>query len=232
MKKLMSIISMTCVCFSMAFGTAMPVNAEGTGCSTCGIEDTDGSINKTLEDVLNYTDEEKELVMNSVENSSYYQENITFIDNSDRINVYKNDTANSYFTVSYIQKDNDEVTGTLIFEVNRDYEVEEVFGTEKNIEQSELELTDYVKNTTQVYSIEPRVECYTIRCARYEARGTSTNVGPMCEALVGLGCGLALGWANPVIAYMVCYAGAIAACTGAPAGMYCAQTTRVNVCPY
>lgn len=66
MKKIMSIISMVCVCFSMAFGSAIPVNAEGTGCSTCGIEDTDGSIQKTLEEVLDYTDEEKELVMDSV----------------------------------------------------------------------------------------------------------------------------------------------------------------------
>ncbi len=232
MKKIMSIISMVCVCFSMAFGSAIPVNAEGTGCSTCGIEDTDGSIQKTLEEVLDYTDEEKELVMDSVKNSPYYEDNIDFIENSDRINVYKNDTADSYFTVSYIQKDNEQITGTLIFAVNQEYEIEGVFGTEKNLEKSEIELKDYFENTTQVYSVQPRSDCYTLRCTRQEVRGTSTDVGWGCDVAIGLSCGIILQSINPIIAYVVCRIGVVAACTSTPAGMYCAQMTRVNVCPY
>lgn len=223
---------MICVCFSMALGSVIPVSAEETGCSTCGIEDSDGSIQKTLEDVLDYTAEEKSLVMNSVENSPYYKEHSDFIEQSDRINVYKNDTADSYFTVSYIQKDEDQVTGTLIFEVNSEYEVEEVFGTEKNIEKNKIELKDYMENTTEVYSIQPRTDCYTLRCTKQEARGTSTDVGLGCEIAVGLSCGILLQWVNPIIGYVICNVGVVAVCTPTPAGMYCAQMTRVNVCPY
>lgn len=230
MKKLMSIISMTCVCFSMAFGTAMPVNAEGTGCSTCGIEDTDGSIQDTLDELLNYTEDEKNRVLSSVENSSYYQENIDFINNSDRINVYKNNTADSYFTVTYIQKDEEQVIGTLLFKVNHDYEIEKVFGTEKNFDKNLIELKDYTNNTNHVYAAQPRVECYTIRCSRYEARGPARNED--CELFLGFACNKVFGKAEPLIASMLCYAGTITICQSAPAGMYCAQLTRVNVCPY
>lgn len=232
MKKIITTIEMLCLCFALFLGYALPLSAEETGCSTCNIEDSDGSIQKTIDDLLDYTNEEKNLVMNSVENSMYYQENSEFIKNSDRINVYKNDTADSYFTVSYIQKEENQITGTLIFEVNRDYEVEEVFGTDKNIEKSEIELKDYVKNTSTVYAIQPRVECYTIRCSRYETQGTTSSGNVTCELIVGVACNVALSWTGAVISSLVCYAGSIAACTAAPAGRYCAQMTRVNVCPY
>ena len=230
LKKCLSIIM---VCFVFC-ATMIPTYAEenaGTDCGTCNLEDSDGTIQKTLDDVLNYTDEEKNMVMNSVENSTLYAEHADFIESSDRINVYKNDTTDSYFTVSYIQKKDDQVTGTLIFEINRAYEVEEVFGTESNRGKGETVITDYANKTTKVYSVQPRVDCYTMRCAQYEYRGTSGGT-VQCEFLVGLACSVALSFTGPVISFMVCYAGTIATCSPAPAGKYCVQMTRVNACPY
>ncbi|WP_289197199.1 hypothetical protein, partial [uncultured Dubosiella sp.] len=138
----------------------------------------------------------------------------------------------SYFTVSYIHKnDNGQVVGTLIFEVNREYEVEEVFGTELSEKTGNLVLNDYVKNTVQTYVTRSNVDCYTMRCARYEARATEHGwVG--CEIAVGAACSVVLAWTSAIVSSLVCYAGSIAICSPAPAGMYCAQLTRVNVCPY
>ena len=60
--------------------------------------------------------------MESIENSQIYKEHLDIIQNSDRINVFKNNTDQSYFSVAYIQKDSDgKIVKTLIFDVNEEY---------------------------------------------------------------------------------------------------------------
>ncbi|WP_289183368.1 hypothetical protein [uncultured Dubosiella sp.] len=229
LKKCLSIIM---VCFVFC-ATMIPTYAEenaGTGCGTCNIGGNNEDVQEVLEEVLNYTDEEKNTVMNSVEDSPFYAEHSEFIENSDRVNIYKNDTNDSYFTVTYIHKNNKQVTGTLLFEVNREYKIEEVVGARVNEETGDIVLYDYMKNTEQTYAARSNIDCYTIRCSKLEPRGPERNQG--CEILLGFACDKIFTLPEPVVSSMLCMVGVITICQSAPAGMYCAQLTRVNVCPY
>ena len=94
MKKIISIISVITLCFITMLNYLMPIRAEdgGSGCNVCG---PDSSIQDGEDETLNYTDEERALVMESIENSQIYKEHLDIIQNSDRINVFKNKKTNS-----------------------------------------------------------------------------------------------------------------------------------------
>ena len=94
MKKIISIISVITLCFITMLNYLIPIRAEdgGSGCNVCGL---DSSIQDGEDETLNYTDEERALVMESIENSQIYKEHLDIIQNSDRINVFKNKKTNS-----------------------------------------------------------------------------------------------------------------------------------------
>ena len=170
MKKIISIISVITLCFITMLNYLMPIRAEdgGSGCNVCG---PDSSIQDGEDETLNYTDEERALVMESIENSQIYKEHLDIIQNSDRINIFKNNTDQSYFSVAYIQKDSDgKIVKTLIFDVNEEYEVSGAFATIAN--GNNIVIEDYVNNSAQVYSVTRAADCYTLQCTSKKYHGT------------------------------------------------------------
>lgn len=184
------------------------------------------------DETLNYTDEERALVMESIENSQIYKEHLDIIQNSDRINVFKNNTDQSYFSVAYIQKDSDgKIVKTLIFDVNEEYEVSGAFATIAN--GNNIVIEDYVNNSAQVYSVTRAADYYTLQCTSKKYHGTVRG-DKNCEWAVGKACNFAMKFtgAGVIISKMVCYVGKIAICAEQPAGYTCEQWTRYNVCPF
>lgn len=209
----------------------MPIRAEdgGSGCNVCG---PDSSIQDGEDETLNYTDEERALVMESIENSQIYKEHLDIIQNSDRINVFKNNTDQSYFSVAYIQKDSDgKIVKTLIFDVNEEYEVSGAFATIAN--GNNIVIEDYVNNSAQVYSVTRAADCYTLQCTSKKYHGTVRG-DKNCEWAVGKACDFAMKFtgARVIISKMICYVGKIAICAEQPAGYTCEKWTRYNVCPF
>lgn len=103
MKKIISIISVITLCFITMLNYLIPIRAEdgGSGCNVCGL---DSSIQDGEDETLNYTDEERALVMESIENSQIYKEHLDIIQNSDRINVFKNNTDHHIFLLHIYKK--------------------------------------------------------------------------------------------------------------------------------
>lgn len=231
MKKIISIISVITLCFITTLNYLMPIRAEdgGSGCNVCG---PDSSIQDGEDETLNYTDEERALVMESIENSQIYKEHLDIIQNSDRINVFKNNTDQSYFSVAYIQKDSDgKIVKTLIFDVNEEYEVSGAFATIAN--GNNIVIEDYVNNSAQVYSVTRAADCYTLQCTSKKYHGTVRG-DKNCEWAVGKACDFAMKFtgAGVIISKMICYVGKIAICAEQPAGYTCEKWTRYNVCPF
>lgn len=230
MKKIMSIVSIVTLSLMTLLNYLISIQAEesATGCSTgCTIGELDEQM---LEKALTYTDEERTLVMNSIENSDIYKEHSDLVKDSERINIFKNNTDQSYFSVAYIQKDNNNnIISSLIFDVNEKYEVSGAFATINT--GSNIVIEDYMNDTAQVYTSTRTRDCYTLVCTKRTFHGTIPG-SKTCENIVGLACSAVMGFSGVIVSSMVCYVGKVAACAKAPAGYVCEQWTRREVCPY
>lgn len=225
MKKIISTIGVITLCFMTMLNYLMPIRAEdnGSGCNAC---ESDSSIQ---DETLNYTDEERALVMESIENSHIYKEHNDIVKNSDRINIFKNNTDESYFSVAYIQKDsNGKIVETLIFDVNEEYEVSGAFATISN--GNNIVIEDYINNSSHVYAARAS-DCYTLQCTNKKFHGTVRG-DKNCEWAIGKACQYVMSFSGAIISRMVCYVGKIAICAEQPAGYTCEKWTRYNVCPF
>lgn len=230
MKKIISIVSIVTLSLMTLLNHSISLKAEEstTGCTTgCTIGEADEQI---LEKALSYTDEEQMLVMDSVENSDIYKEHFDLVKDSERINVFRNNTDQSYFSVAYIQKDNNnDIISSLIFDVNEKYEVSGAFVTINTGDNIVIE--DYMNDTAQVYTSTRTSDCYTLQCTKKTYHGTIPG-SKACEAVIGLACSAVMSFSGVIISSMVCYVGKVAICAKAPAGYVCEKWTRYEVCPF
>lgn len=226
MKKIISIIGVVALSFMTMLNNLISLNAEkrDTACNVCEPN------NQISDETLNYTDEERMLVMDSIEKSHIYKEHFDLIKNSEKINVFKNNTGQSYFSVAYIQKDiNDNIIGTVIFDVNEKYEVSGAFATINN--GNNIVIEDYMNDTAHVYTSTKLVDCFTLQCTKKKYHGTIRG-DRNCEWAIGKACSYVMSFSGVIISKMVCYVGKVAICAEAPAGYTCEQWTRYEVCPY
>lgn len=197
------------------------------GCSSCTISEESEYTGESIEDYVSqytqFSNDEKEKVVQSVINSSYYKDIENTVISS--LNIYKtNASENVVYTSSYQL-----VNGTAVFMLNNDFNITSVIVNEFDSESNSSIVKNLVNQDTKqyYYNASPYVDCKTFVCEEYKITGGSTK--PICGFLVGMAC-TAIGGPAGIPGYVICYAGTIIACNN-PADKTCVRGSWRPVCP-
>lgn len=185
------------LCFSLMLSfVSINIQASEESSDVSACDSCNNNLTETekieLEDAINefkdYTTEEFNKVINTVESSKYYIDNRKKLNLKQPLNVYKDkENLENYYSVAY-QFDYNEFPASLVFILDNLMNIKEVYYSVQT--ENKIVIKELVSSNTSVQQ-KASSDCRTLVCRKYAA-ANAIEVNKICTTLLGAPCNLAM----------------------------------------